>query len=76
MFESSSKDYSEWFGYYNYDTLDSTHKRLLCNRADFDGIKPNSELKIELGYYDIVEKNGIILTILILGIGNRGIYEL
>lgn len=56
VFESSSKDYSEWFGYYNYDTLDSTHKRLLCNRADFDGIKPNSELKIELGYYDIVEK--------------------
>lgn len=52
VFETSSKEQSEWFGYYNYDTLDSNQSRLICNRARFDGIKPTKEHSIDLGYYD------------------------
>ena len=44
---------SNWFGYYNYDPLDTTHKRLLCNRADFDGRAITSEDSIELGWMDV-----------------------
>lgn len=53
VFETPSKEYSEWFGYYNYDTLNSEHSKLLCNRIKEDGIKPRANLRIEVGYYDI-----------------------
>lgn len=57
IFETPSKDYSEWFGYYNYDTLTSDHTKMLCNRIKGDGIKPRADMKIEVGYYDIVSGN-------------------
>ena len=53
IFETPSKEYSEWFGYYNYDTLTSDHSKLLCNRIKEDGISPRADLQIEIGYYDI-----------------------
>ena len=53
VFETSSSEYSEWFGYYNYDTLTSDHSKLLCNRIKEDGVKPRADLKIKVGYYDI-----------------------
>lgn len=53
VFETPSKDYSEWFGYYNYDTLTSDHSKLLCNRIKEDGISPRADLIIEIGYYDV-----------------------
>ena len=54
VFESDSKDYSEWFAYYNYDTLNHDQTKILCNRASFDGIKPYKGSTIELGYYDLL----------------------
>lgn len=53
VFETPSIDYSEWFGYYNFDTLSSDHSKLLCNRIKEDGIAPQAHIKIEVGYYDI-----------------------
>ena len=53
IFETPSEDYSEWFGYYNYDTLTTDHSKLLCNRIKEDGISPRADLHIEVGYYDI-----------------------
>ena len=54
IFETPSVDFSEWFGYYNYDTLDTSKTKLLCNRAKFDGIEPNKVLSVEVGYYDLL----------------------
>ena len=53
VFETPSQEGSEWFGYYNYDTLNHDQTKLLCNRAKFDGIAPEKNMFIELGYYDI-----------------------
>lgn len=53
IFETPSTEGSEWFGYYNYDTLNYDKTKMLCNRAKFDGISPQKELSIELGYYDL-----------------------
>lgn len=53
VFETPSQNFSEWFGYYNYDTLTTDHSKMLCNRIKDDGIKPRADLKIEIGYYDI-----------------------
>lgn len=53
IFETPSKDTSEWFGYYNYDTLNYNQTKMLCNRAKFDGVAPQKGMSIELGYYDI-----------------------
>ncbi|WP_320914067.1 hypothetical protein [Butyricimonas paravirosa] len=52
QFETNS-DLVEWFGYYNYDTLDQSQTRMLCNRAEFEGVVPLKGMRIELGYYDI-----------------------
>ncbi len=46
-------EFCEWFGYYNYDTLNHDCSRLLCNRAKFDGVKIERGMTIELGYYDL-----------------------
>lgn len=46
-------DFSEWFGYYNYDTLSIDNAKMLCNRSDIDGIAVKKGMTIELGYYDI-----------------------
>lgn len=53
VFETPSDEYSEWFGYYNYDTLTTDHSKLLCNRIKEDGVKPHANLYVEVGYYDI-----------------------
>lgn len=53
IFETPSSEYSEWFGYYNCDALNSKHTKLLCNRVKEDGVEPRVDLKIEVGYYDI-----------------------
>lgn len=56
FFESESTEYSEWFGYYNYDPLNYNQSLLLCNRASFDGVKPQKGMKITLGYYNLETK--------------------
>ena len=53
VFETPSDRFSEWFGYYNYDTLTSNHRKLLCNRIAEDGVPPRADLKVEVGYYEI-----------------------
>lgn len=52
IFETKG-EYCEWFGYYNYDTLNHDHTKMLCNRATFDGVKIEHGMKIDLGYYDL-----------------------
>lgn len=53
IFETKSDTFSEWFGYYNYDTLNYNQTRMLCNRSKVDGVAPIKGMTIELGYYDI-----------------------
>ena len=48
----TNNQYSNWFGYYTFDTLDTEHKKMLCNRATFDGCELSKGMEIELGYYD------------------------
>ncbi len=55
-FQTHESEYSEWFGYYNYDTLNSDCSKFLCNRAYIDGVAPKKEISIDIGYYDI-DKN-------------------
>ena len=44
---------SEWFGYYNYDTLNHNQTKLLCNRSKQEAVAPEKGMTLELGYYDI-----------------------
>ncbi len=53
IFETSHDSLAEWFGYYNYDVLSSDGKRMLCNRAAFDGREITDEDTVELGYFDV-----------------------
>lgn len=53
IFETPSNGVSEWFGYYNYDTLSHDQTKILCNRSTVDGVAPTKGQEIELGYYDI-----------------------
>lgn len=45
---------AEWFGYYNYDTLNHNKTKMLCNRSKIENplIKPTDT--IELGYYNLL----------------------
>ena len=52
LFETDS-EWSEWFGYYNYDVISKNGKYMLCNRAAFDAREITAEDSIELGFYDI-----------------------
>lgn len=52
LFETDT-DYSEWFGYYNYDVISKDGKKMLCNRATFDARAITPEDTIDLGWYDI-----------------------
>ena len=52
LFETNT-DYSEWFGYYNYDVVSADGTKMLCNRVNFDARAITSDDSIELGYYDI-----------------------
>lgn len=53
-FETNSNDYSEWFGYYNYDTLNHDQTKMLCGRSKYEAVKPEKGMVIELGFYDLV----------------------
>lgn len=53
LFETSS-EWSEWFGYYNYDVINQNGKYMLCNRSAFDAREITAEDTIELGFYDII----------------------
>jgi len=44
---------SEWFGYYNYDTLNHDQTKILCNRSKNEAVAPAKGMVLELGYYDI-----------------------
>ena len=52
IFETNS-DFSEWFGYYNYDVISRDGKKMLCNRVDFDGRAITENDRIQLGYYEL-----------------------
>ena len=52
LFETSDKS-AEWFGYYNYDTLNHDCTKMLCNRAKSENSHIAKNDSIELGYYDI-----------------------
>ena len=57
IFETSNEQ-AEWFGYYNYDTLNHDHSKMLCNRSQTESDRADRESGhiIELGYYEL--KNG------------------
>lgn len=46
-------DSSRWFGYYNYDTLNSDQTLLLCNFIEKDGLEPRRGQKVTIGYYSL-----------------------
>lgn len=46
-------DYTEWFGYYNYDVINYDGRRMLCNRASFDGRAISTNDTLELGWYGL-----------------------
>ena len=52
VFETNT-EFAEWFGYYNYDTLNSDQTKMLCGRSTQDACAITSVMKIDLGYYDI-----------------------
>ena len=52
-FETNSKHFSEWFGYYNYDVMDASGKKMLCGRVSFDGRSISDNDTVELGWYNI-----------------------
>ena len=52
IFETTGKE-AEWFGYYNYDTLNYDHTKMLCNRAKSEKSKITAHDGIEIGYYDL-----------------------
>lgn len=49
----TNDEHINWFGYYNYDPLNYNQTKMLCNRAQKDGVAPEKGDVIELGYYDI-----------------------
>jgi hypothetical protein len=52
IFETSS-NYSEWFGYYNYDVVNRNGSKMLCNRVGFDARAITKDDSIDVGYYDV-----------------------
>lgn len=55
IFETDTS-FSEWFGYYNYDVISRDGKKMLCNRANFEGRSITDKDSIELGWYDLFSK--------------------
>lgn len=53
IFETNEKAEAEWFGYYNYDTLNHDQTKMLCNRAAVDGCAIEKGMQIEVGYYEL-----------------------
>ena len=54
VFETTDSS-AEWFGYYNYDTLNPDHTKMLCNRSQSEKSEITKNDTIELGYYDVPE---------------------
>ena len=52
IFETTGRE-AEWFGYYNYDTLNHDQSKMLCNRAKSESSKIKPQDCIEIGYYDL-----------------------
>ena len=52
VFETNG-DEAEWFGYYNYDTLNYDHTKMLCNRSKSEKSKITAQDTIEIGYYEL-----------------------
>lgn len=52
IFETKA-ECAEWFGYYNYDTLNTEHTKMLCNRSQSEKPAIKRGDTIELGYYEI-----------------------
>ncbi len=46
-------DSAEWFGYYNYDTLNHDKTFMLCNRSKSESPNIKTADKIDLGYYNL-----------------------
>lgn len=55
IFETNAGAEAEWFGYYNYDTLNYDQTKMLCNRADMDGCAIEKGMQIEVGYYELAD---------------------
>lgn len=53
LFETPTDKQSVWFGYYNYDTINASGSKMLCNKITRDGVAPEKGMKIELGYYEL-----------------------
>ena len=54
LFETEG-EYTEWFGYYNYDVLSADGKKMLCNRASFDNRAIEKDDTLDLGWYDLTD---------------------
>ena len=51
-FETCGHD-AEWYGYYNYDTLNHDKTLMLCNQSPSESHVINAKDKIGLGYYNL-----------------------
>ena len=47
------KDQSFKFGYYNYSPISNDSSKLLAHKIYFEGRMPNSEDKVDIGYFEI-----------------------
>ena len=56
VFETNT-EFAEWFGYYNYDTLNYNQTKMLCGRSKVDACAITHGMTIDLGYYDIPSGN-------------------
>lgn len=57
VFETPQGEFTEWFGYYNYDPLNSRHDKMLMNRALFEDVPIESGMKIDVGYYNLIDSS-------------------
>lgn len=49
----TSKGSANWFGYYNYDTLNFDQTKMLCNKSINDACVIKKGMTIDVGYFDI-----------------------
>lgn len=60
VFETQT-DYTEWFGYYNYDVLSKNCTKMLCGRTNFEARAITPEDTVQLGYYDLNTKSWVYI---------------
>lgn len=53
LFQTESKEASEWFGYYNYDTLNYDQTKMIALHIPVDGVAPSKDISVQIGYYDL-----------------------